>query len=87
MVIQALAIVPSGSKKSSVHFGRWGVAMDLLYSRYFSLYSKKMWCDCDLGYRFYTGFPSYFLNASLAIGCFFNSWLQVIGSMQCNAPR
>ncbi len=82
VAIQALAIVPSGNKKSSVRFGRWGGAVDFLYSRCFTLCSKNLWYDCDLGYRFYTGFPSGFLNASLAVGCFLNSWLQMIGTIQ-----
>lgn len=82
IAIQALTIVPSGNKKSSIRFGRWGGAINLLYSRCFTLCSKKLWYDCGIGYRLYTGFPSDFMNASLAVGCFLNSWLQMVGAMQ-----
>lgn len=80
--LQVLAIIPSGKKKSSIRYGQAGGAVSLLYSTYFSFFNFKSWVDCDVGYRFYTGFPSDQINASGTLGCYLLSWLQIIGSAQ-----
>lgn len=82
LTLQVIAIVPSGEKKSSVRYGRAGGAIDLLYSNYFCLFDRSGWVDCDLGYRFYSGFPSDQINASGSVGYFCLPWLQVIASAQ-----
>lgn len=79
---QVMAIVPSGKRKSSVRYGQAGGEFDLLYSHDFCLWDKRGWLDCQLGYRFYSNFPSDLVVASTSFGYFFLPWLQMIASTQ-----
>lgn len=80
--VEVVGIIPSGDKKSSVRYGQFGLEVSGLFSKYFCLCDRWGWVDAALGYRYYSGFPSDQIRASLAVGYFVTSRLQVIASTQ-----
>lgn len=79
---QVIAIIPSGDRKSSFRYGQFGGQVGLLYSKFFCLYKQSGWVDLNIAYRFYKGFPSDQMRASLSLGYDLNSKITIIGSGQ-----
>lgn len=82
LTVDTLAIIPAGDKKSSIRNGKFGGQISLLYSTYFCLFQRTGWIDFAAGYRMYQGFPSDQIRASLAVGYFFKSYVQMIATMK-----
>lgn len=68
LTTQVIAIIPTGDKKASIRYNRFGAEIDLLYSDTFNWWNRCGWFDLLLGYRLYTGFPSDQIRASAAVG-------------------
>lgn len=63
--IKATAIIPAGSLKSCIRYGKAGAEAKLLYSRYLL---PNVWCDLGAAYRCYQGFPSDQIRADASFG-------------------
>ena len=75
-------IVPVGDKKCAVRYGKAGLQLALLYSQLFWLQQYCGWCDFDLGYRWYQGFPSDQIRADLALGVVVHPGIWLVASSQ-----
>lgn len=79
---QFIGILPSGDRKSSYRYGKYGGQLGLLYSRIFCVCEKSSWMDFDVAYRLYQGFPSDQIRTGLSLGCYLTSKILIIGSSQ-----
>lgn len=52
------AIIPSGGRKFSLRYGRWGGEFDLFMKRELCFYGRPLWYNLGAGYRLYKGYPS-----------------------------
>lgn len=83
LTVQLTGIVPVGDRKPSIRYGQGGAQASLLYSRVYSLNgTSRLWYDLDLGYRWYTGYPSDQLRGSAALGLEISPAWWLIGSGQ-----
>lgn len=84
LTAQLIGIIPTGEKRSSIRYGKFGFQPTLLYSRIFYLANHCGWYDLGLGYRFYQGFPSDQIRGYGALGYNISRYIQVIATSQIN---
>lgn len=79
-----LGIIPSGEKKTSVRYGRFGAELDLHVQRNFLLAKRSGWCEFLAGYRYYNGFASDQIKFTAIAGYQLFSRLRLVGSTYLN---
>lgn len=67
---ELVGIIPIETQhKSGLRYGRYGVEINMIATKGFSLLQRCGWCDFRLGYRTYEGFPSDQIRADV-VGTF-----------------
>lgn len=55
---RAQLVIPSGGRKYSLRYGRWGGELDIFLKKQLCLNRSPLWYDLGGGYRIYSGYPS-----------------------------
>jgi len=80
--IRGLLICPMGYSLDDdprLGYGRWGTEIGLIYGRSFEISQHYGFIDMELGYRWYSGYPSSQLRPRLAAGWDLTKRLQLMG--------